>query len=58
LTPGEFATARDAFRDDCLTEYQIMSPTLRQFISCSAFAGGLLSFPRLPPRKKLKIVRR
>jgi predicted nucleic acid-binding protein len=28
LTPGEFAAVRDAFRGDCLGEYQIMPPTV------------------------------
>ena len=28
LTSDEFATARDAFRGDCLSEYQIMPPTV------------------------------
>lgn len=28
LTPGEFATLRDAFRNDCLNEYQIMPPSV------------------------------
>jgi predicted nucleic acid-binding protein len=28
LAPDEFATTRDAFRGDCLNEYQIMPPTM------------------------------
>jgi len=28
LTPEEFAAVRDAFRGDCLDEYQIMPPTM------------------------------
>lgn len=28
LTPEEFATVRDAFRGDCLNEYQIMPPAV------------------------------
>lgn len=28
LTPQEFTTARDAFRGDCLNDYQIMPPTM------------------------------
>ena len=28
LTPEEFASARDAFRGDCLSEYQVMPPTM------------------------------
>jgi predicted nucleic acid-binding protein len=28
LTPGEFTVVRDAFRFDCLNEYQIMPPTV------------------------------
>jgi len=28
LAPDEFATARDAFRGDCLNEYQIMPPKM------------------------------
>ncbi len=28
LTLGEFATLRDAFRSDCLSEYQIMPPSV------------------------------
>ena len=28
LTPAEFATAQDAFRGDCLNEYQIMPPAM------------------------------
>lgn len=28
LTLGEFAALRDAFRSDCLSEYQIMPPTV------------------------------
>jgi len=28
LTAAEYATARDAFRSDCIQEYQIMPPTM------------------------------